>query len=650
MPHHRIAALTLLVFTSLAVPTQATAQTGKKVPIPSKKLQDDKNLLIFEVYKQEFEKANPKDTAANASLARYLLDEAWATNDDPAGRYVLLDVAIARAMLGGDTSTVLQAIDELDRSFSLPPRGALRKKISALLDASTSMASIPAYENMIDNARQLYFEALAEDDYPSALELMAAAEKAARNLRSVPRVTEIRKAREEVAELEKKFARWKPFADELARNPDNAEANCEMGIYQALVKGNWDRGLPLLARSSNAQLKNLAQLDLADPSEAKMQVALAGKWFDLAQKNPLPKVLDDKEFDGGPKIQLLLRSYRWYQDALGFLPGTERDRIEQRMQNITSLLPPEFAIGELTTEFRRWDMNYGPVYSAAFSPDSKKVVAAGVDGILRLWDIRSGKELRKIDAQSGRIWSVCFSADGRSVISGGFDGSIRIWDAISGREIRRFSGHADYVRSVVESRDGRLILSGGDDRMVKLWSVDTGAEIRNLPGHEHFVWSVGLSRNGKQAISGSLDKTVRLWDVASGKQLQELRGHKDTVLSVAFTPDGRRALSGSTDKTLIRWDLETGEHVVFPQKHTGYVNSLAVSPDGRRAVSGSFDGTMRLWDVNTGNELRILKTPEGRQLAFSDTIWHVAFSPDGRLALSCGEDGTVRIWSGSKYR
>jgi hypothetical protein len=613
----------------LVMGSVAKAQGEKKAPVPVGEANVRAAKLIQELYQGEMDKA-AKDPAAKGRLAITLLQEARDTNDDLAGKYVLLVLAGRFASQVGDAGTALQAIEEMGQHFAIPASEILQAKIGALLDASKSFSSNDAYQNMIDSSLVLLEDALAEDDFPSSNKLLEAAENAARKLRNVSLVASIRKRQEEVQKLEKEFARWRPFADKLAQNPDDAQANLEMGVYQAFLKGNWERGLVHLAKGSNAELKTLAVLERSDPQEASKQIELAGKWFAEAEK------LKD-----GMRSQVLLHSYHWYQQALGDLEAKTREQVEQRMQKIMELLPAEYRIGEITTELKKIEGHLGAVYCAAFSPDAKKIISAGADGSLRLWDARTGKELRRLDGHTGRVWAVAFAPDGRRVVSGGFDGSVRLWDLASGREIRRFAGHSDYVRSVAMSRDGQYILSGGDDRLIRLWSVETGKEVRSFYGHEHYVWSVALSRDGKRVLSASLDKTARVWDISTGREVRVLRGHQDTVLSAALTPDGRRGLTGSTDRTLIFWDLESAKDLGHAYGHTGYVNSVDLSPDGRRGLSGSQDNTIRLWDVYTGKELRKL---EGHR----EQVWHVAFSSDGRLALSCSQDGTLRLWGGAR--
>lgn len=603
----------------------ARAQEGKRA-VPPQAALSKAEALIQELYKDDFTKAKG-DNAVRSRLAQTLLQEGKDTTDLIAGRFQLLVHARELASEAGDGPTALQAIEELAQSFKLPAKDVFSMKIDALALASKASATPDAYQTVVDSSLALLEDALALDDFRASEQLLATAEAAGKKLRNVPLVASIRKRHDEVAALQKEYAHWQPFAEKLAKSPDDAEANLEMGKYLALIKGNWERGLPLLAKGSG-ELKTLAEMEPVANPVTKAGFDVGVHWERAA--NSLPENM---------RPQALLRAYYWYQQALAGNEIATAD-VERRLKTITDQLPPELRVGEIAGELKKCEGHFGPVYAAAFSPDGKKAVSGSADGSLRIWDTKTGKEQRRLDGHSGRVWCVAFAPDGRRVASGGFDGSVRVWDLVSGRETRRFN-HNDYVRSVVFSSDGHHVLSGGDDKLVRLWSLDTGNEVRSFKGHDHFVWCVALSRDGKRALSASLDKTVRLWDVDTGEELKKLTGHADTVLSVVFSPEGRRALSGSTDKTIKLWNLETGEVIRTFTGHKGYVHSVAFSPDGRRALSASQDNTVRLWDALTGEPLRTL---EGHR----DQVWFVAFSRDGRLALSSGQDNVVRIWGGAR--
>lgn len=630
----RLAVFLATAFVATLLATSASLSQTKKSAIPGKEAQAKAEALIQELFKDDLAKAQ-KDPAAKARLAMTFLQEGKDTNDDPAGRYVLYRHALTLASEAGDAPTALQAIEEMALEYGLPAAQVFRTKIDALLTASKAVSTPDAYHTVMDAALVLLEDALAADDFPAAQTLITTAENAGRKLKNVALVASIRKRGEDVSRLQKEYAAWEPYAKRLAQNPADPEANAQMGIYQALIKGNWERGLPLLAKGNDAKLKPLAALDLAEPKDSAKQAALAEQWRQAGL------ALAKGRKDHPILIHALLRSYHWYQQALADATPGAVSGLEKRMQEVMDLLPPEYRVGEIAIELKKCEGHFGPVFAGDFSPDGKRAVSAGGDNSVRLWDVKTAKELKRLDGHSGRVWTVAFAPDGRRVFSGSFDGTIRLWDLASGREIRRFTGHTDYVRGVAVSGDGHLLLSGGDDRTVRLWNADTGKEIQSFPGHNHFVWCVALSRDGKRALSGSLDKTVRLWDTASGKELKKFEGHADTVLAVAFSPEGRRAVSASTDQTLKVWDLETGKELKTLTGHKGYVQGVAFSPDGRRILSAGQDHTVRLWDAHTGKELRTL---EGHR----DQVWHVAFSRDGRLALSTGHDQTLRIWGGAR--
>ena len=78
-------------------------------------------------------------------------------------------------------------------------------------------------------------------------------------------------------------------------------------------------------------------------------------------------------------------------------------------------------------------------------------------------------------AHTVRAWSVAFSPDDEMLASGGWDGKVKLWDVKSGKELAGFTAHDDRVYAVAFTNDGKTLISGGGMQYkrgeAKLWDV-----------------------------------------------------------------------------------------------------------------------------------------------------------------------------------
>ncbi|PAX54586.1 nSTAND1 domain-containing NTPase [Brunnivagina elsteri] len=278
-----------------------------------------------------------------------------------------------------------------------------------------------------------------------------------------------------------------------------------------------------------------------------------------------------------------------------------------------------------------------PVESVSFSPDGKILAFASSDKTVKLWDVKTGREVNTLQGHASYVWSVSFSPDSKTLASASHDKTVKLWDVKTGREVNTLQGHTSNVWSVSFSPDGKTLASASSDSTVKLWDVKTGREVNTLQGHTNDVKSVSFSPNGTTLASASWDKTLKLWDVKTGREINTLKGHTEAVYSVSFSPDGKILASASWDKTLKLWDVKTSREVNTLKGHTANVDSVNFSPDGKILASASRDDTVKLWDVKTGREVNTLK-------GHTDEVKSVSFSPDGKTLASASGDKTVKLW------
>jgi WD40 repeat protein len=254
-----------------------------------------------------------------------------------------------------------------------------------------------------------------------------------------------------------------------------------------------------------------------------------------------------------------------------------------------------------------------PIRNAvAFSPDGKwlatghKANTEGQRKPVKVWHIDPNRgsvgkrPVHILEGHTDGILSIAFSPDSKLLASAGFAGVVRIWDMATGKEIKQLQGHTWAILSVAFSPDGRHLVSASNDTTVRVWDIANGDEIARLePHHKGNVTGVAFSPDGSLLASGSWDRTVRLWqkvgDVGTWKLLKLLPDPTGGVESVAFSPGKELRLAwGGMDGTVKVWDQSTDKPHVL-RGHTSWVESVVFSPDGKYIASASLDGTVKIW-------------------------------------------------------
>jgi WD40 repeat protein len=88
-----------------------------------------------------------------------------------------------------------------------------------------------------------------------------------------------------------------------------------------------------------------------------------------------------------------------------------------------------------------------------------------------LWDVPTGKA-KAILENGAYVFTVAFSPDGAILASGGrLNGMIKLWDVKTGKEITTHHGHTDPVTCVAFSPNGTLLASGDYAGRINLWEM-----------------------------------------------------------------------------------------------------------------------------------------------------------------------------------
>jgi hypothetical protein len=305
-----ILAVALSCGTLAGAPTTLPA----RLPVPDAAAQALSQKLIRDLFKAEYARHTPADRDA---LARTLLAQAGATGDNPAGRYELLLESSDLAAQAADAELAMQALSSLGSLYEVNGVALKTRALITALNAATAETA----GKVADGALVVADEAAAADDFAAVEQLVSLADAAAKKTKRVAVVAALQPKLADFRALAQEYERAKRALEILKISPDDAEAHLTVGTFYGLHKGQWEIGLPHLARGSDPELKALAQRELSHPADGLQQVEIGDAWWSLGEK-----------YSGFARPVVQRHAQNWYRQAHDAIAGLTLTRIEARLQ------------------------------------------------------------------------------------------------------------------------------------------------------------------------------------------------------------------------------------------------------------------------------------------------------------------------------
>jgi WD40 repeat protein len=237
------------------------------------------------------------------------------------------------------------------------------------------------------------------------------------------------------------------------------------------------------------------------------------------------------------------------------------------------------------------------VTSVAFSADSKIIASGCFDQKVTAWTLdnkhllRTFMQPRTSVSHNGPVYALGFTASGNRLISAGADRSINIWDVKTGRLTRTLHGHSEAVTSIALSPDEKTLVSGSVDRTIGVWDLEIGKLRHTLSGHSAWVCAIAIGSDGEKIASVSTDGTLMVWNLHTGLAIYSKAAHANGTISIALSPDREFMASASSDRTVKLWHLATGQLL---QTLDG-CDPVTFTPDGKTLITGGDGASMKLW-------------------------------------------------------
>jgi len=190
---------------------------------------------------------------------------------------------------------------------------------------------------------------------------------------------------------------------------------------------------------------------------------------------------------------------------------------------------------------------YG-IENLTFTPDNGAFYARDNSGrSIKLSDLTTAKEVIRSEV---KINAIDLSPDGSKLIGAGENGSLFIWDVRNNYSVTEIKQMGEHLTTVTYAPEGRRIILGDNTGIVKIYDTQSNMMVRVLSGHSSAIEQIRFNHAGTFMATASKDKTVRLWNMNRLKEQPIVfSDHRDWVWGVAFTPDDEQLLASVHSST-----------------------------------------------------------------------------------------------------
>jgi WD40 repeat protein len=281
----------------------------------------------------------------------------------------------------------------------------------------------------------------------------------------------------------------------------------------------------------------------------------------------------------------------------------------------------------------------GRVWQVEFSGNGRWLASAGSDGVVQLVDLET-RSLRRLEHTDWTwVMSVRFDSEDKRMVTAGHDRHVLVWDVATGQALADLV-HPQGVNEACFSPDGKFVLTRSKEDRARLWDSGTGRLLSESMQHASWLDAAFFGPEGGHVLTASRDMSVRRWSLVDAfrnarEPLMEVRAPAP-VFGVVRDSAGRNLAGLLGDQTVALWQggtLKPGPVL----EHAQNVLTADFDPAGSRLATAAGKAGARIWDVASGHPLSEPLQPPG-------LTYVVRFDPSGERLLTAGDDGRLRFW------
>ncbi len=251
----------------------------------------------------------------------------------------------------------------------------------------------------------------------------------------------------------------------------------------------------------------------------------------------------------------------------------------------------------------------------SFSPDGKWL-AAITNQKMVVWDATNGKLKNKLSGHTAPVNDISFSNNSNMLVSAGMDKMVKIWNVASGKLSKEFTEEEPAYR-VAFTRQDHYLLTGYEYFGLTVWDVQKGTKHRNLyTGMAKFL-DGNQATPDERLIFASMYGGAKIHKLSNGEELHEFQNYTAAIDRIRLSHDNKMLLSLNGQNGMDVWDLQSGLFLAgmgMPDtmRFSTYLSDAIFSPDNKTIIAGFQTGDLGRWDISSGRFLgKYLSTSNG---------------------------------------
>jgi serine/threonine protein kinase/WD40 repeat protein len=277
----------------------------------------------------------------------------------------------------------------------------------------------------------------------------------------------------------------------------------------------------------------------------------------------------------------------------------------------------------------------------SWHPDGRHVALTLSTWTIEVWDVEHNRRVSILEGCTLGGISTVFSPSGELLISWGWEGKLRVWHVRTGKQVLQYPD-AD---ELVFLPDGLCLIKCS--RRIVLAEFAPGSEYRTLGcscrPHSKESFREGAIHPGGRLFAVRSKSGFHAWDLEHGDEVYGTLA--PSVYSLTFTNPNELMLNTPAGLLSLSVQFETGEKTLA---RIGPARPITQSSNA--SFSSSLDGSIICRGRNpSGGADLILRHGNStiiRPLKLSDRVGGTAISPDGRFVVTFPqtETGKTRVW------